>query len=55
MADKTCTCVLGHRDHSEGCACTTTVMDCVVHGDSQIGLDERAVVEAYYAAHPELA
>jgi len=26
-----------------------------VHGDSQVGLDERAVVEAYYAAHPELA
>ena len=55
VADNICTCVLGHRDHSEDCACTTPVMDCAVHGDSQIGLDERAVVEAYYAAHPELA
>jgi hypothetical protein len=46
-----CTCFLGNPDHDDGCRCTTTIMDCAVHGGSSpVALAERAAVEGYYAA-----
>jgi hypothetical protein len=48
-AEKTCTCFRGHPDHDGDCGCTTTIMDCAVHGMSDIGLIERAVTERWYA------
>ncbi len=32
-----CTCALGHADHDDDCYCTTAIMDCEVHADSDIG------------------
>jgi hypothetical protein len=41
-----CTCLLGHtEEHLRGeCPCTTTVMDCVVHADGQLGRTEAELV-----------
>jgi hypothetical protein len=39
-----CTCILGHEDHSVDCYCTSSVMECRVHHDSDIGQAEREVL-----------
>jgi hypothetical protein len=50
-----CTCVLGHPDHGEDCACTTTIMDCAVHGGSEAGRAERAIAERWRRAMTDRA
>ena len=48
-----CTCLLGRIDeHKRGeCTCTTPVMDCAVHADSDIGRSAAETVIASGWAH----
>ena len=41
-----CTCMLGRIDEHKRaeCTCTTTVMDCAVHADSDVGRREAETV-----------
>jgi hypothetical protein len=42
-----CTCAMSAENCGpDGCNCTTTVMDCARHRDSETGRKERFVVEA---------